>query len=166
MELRIVGPAGVVQPDRVAGEVQVRGPSVVAGTTAGGWFATGDLGYLAEGELVVSGRLKDVVIVAGRNHAAEDVERAAARGLEDQVGVVAAFGAVIDGRERLVVVAERRGFADDTGRSMARQVREHLGVTPHDVILVEAGSIPRTTSGKVRRSACRADYESGSLRPA
>jgi fatty-acyl-CoA synthase len=180
LELRISDPVtGAELPGRTVGEIEVRGSSVTPGyyrhpeaTRAlfrGGWLRTGDLGYMAGGELVVCGRMKDVIIVGGRKVFPQDVERAAG-GVEGiRAGNVVAFGTTSSrGRESVVVVAETR--SDDHGRlrgEVARRVRSVVGLSPADVVLVPPGTIPKTSSGKLQRSACRdrylADRVAGSL---
>ena len=173
MEVRITEPeTGSVVGERVAGEIELRGPSVVPGyfrrpdatATAfrdGGWLRSGDLGYLAEGEVVVCGRLKDVIIVGGRNVFPEDLERPTQRVEGVRAGNVIAFG-VGRGRkgDALVVVAELKGGEPSAVRDgIARAVRSSVGVRPDDVVLVAPGTLPKTSSGKLRRGACRALYE-------
>ncbi len=111
------------------------------------------------------GRIKDVIIVGGRNVFPEDVERAV--GVLDGVraGNVIAFGVDGDrGRESLVVVAESK--ADDLAlvrKQVAERVREVVGVPARDVVLVSPGTLPKTSSGKLQRSLCRRRYEDGQL---
>jgi fatty-acyl-CoA synthase len=177
-ELRITDPAtGATRGDREVGELELRSPSVTSGyyrnpdATAAAfhddWLRTGDLAYLIEGELVVCGRLKDVIIVGGRNVFPEDVERAAARVEGVRVGNVIAFGtARRQGRESIVVVAETRG--DDVHGihdSVVSHVRDAVGVRPLDVVLVRPGTLPKTSSGKLQRSLCRDRYDRGQLEP-
>jgi fatty-acyl-CoA synthase len=177
LEVRIVDPTGNVLADREAGELQVRGTSVTPGYYArpdvtaaafdGDWLRTGDLAYLVDGELVVCGRLKDVIIVGGRNVFPEDVERAVANVDGVRPGNVIAFG--VDGRkgrETLVVVAESK--ADDiesTRRLVRERVVDAVGIPAADVVLVEAGSLPKTSSGKLQRSLCRDRYLGSALLP-
>ena len=126
---------------------------------------TGDLTYLAEGELVVCGRIKDVIIVGGRNLFPEDVERAAAAVDGVRAGNVIAFGIEgRKGREALVVVAETK--ADVTGPlrdAVATRVRQAVGVPPEEVVLVSPGSLPKTSSGKLQRTLCRSRYLESAL---
>jgi fatty-acyl-CoA synthase len=176
LEIRIVGPAGETMGEREVGELQVRGNSLMTGyynrpdATAeafdGDWLRTGDLGYVVEGELVVCGRIKDVIIVGGRNVFPEDVERAVA-GVEGiRPGNVIAFG--IDGRkgrEALVVVAEAR--TDDptlVRKLVAERAIDAVGV-PAEVVLVQPGTLPKTSSGKLQRSLCRTRYLESELQP-
>jgi fatty-acyl-CoA synthase len=172
MELRIADPdSGAVLDDRRLGEIEVRGPSVVPGyfrrpdATAAmfreeGWLRTGDLGYLAEGDLVICGRLKDVIIVGGRNIFPQDLERAAEQVEGVRPGNVIAFATEgRRGHEGVVVVAEvRSDDLDDVRGGVARAVRQAGGVRPDDVVLLEPGTLPKTSSGKLRRSLCRARY--------
>jgi fatty-acyl-CoA synthase len=176
-EVRITDPeTGSATEDRLSGEIELRGPSVVPGyfrrpdaTAAafrdGGWLRTGDLGYLAEGELVVCGRLKDVIIVGGRNVFPEDLERAAQTVEGVRPGNVIAFG-VARGRkgDELVVVAEVKSGDPPTVRDgIARAVGQSGGVRPGDVVLVAPGTLPKTSSGKLRRGECRARYQASEL---
>ena len=156
---------------REVGELQIRGTSVTPGyyrapeATAelfvdGGWLRTGDLAYLLDGELVVCGRIKDVIIVGGRNVFPEDVEKAVADVDGVRAGNVIAFG--IEGRrgkEGLIVVAESK--TDDVEacrRSVAERVREAVGLPAKEVVLVAAGTLPKTSSGKLQRSLCKQRY--------
>ena len=126
-----------------------------------GWLRTGDLAYLLDGELVVCGRIKDVIIVGGRNVFPEDVERAVADVEGVRAGNVIAFG--VDGRrgkEGLVVVAETKSARrrrHPRARS-AERVREAVGIPAKEVVLVAAGTLPKTSSGKLQRSLCKQRY--------
>ena len=155
--------------DREVGEIEIRGASVTPGyygrpdaTAAAfhdGWLRTGDLGYLVDGELVVCGRIKDVIILGGRNVYPQDVERAVADVDGVRAGNVIAFGtAGRRGREALVVVAEAR---DADGPDATRRVR---GVTSQPVSATRSasrprrscscgpGTLPKTSSGKLQRT--------------
>jgi fatty-acyl-CoA synthase len=177
-ELRIVDPAtGAARGEREVGELQLRSPSVTTGyyrnaeaTAASfddGWLRTGDLAYLVDGELVVCGRQKDVIIVGGRNVFPEDVERAAATVEGVRAGNVIAFGSDRKrGRESIVVVAETK--TDDTHEvheSVVTRVCDAVGVPPVEVVLVRPGSLPKTSSGKLQRSLCRDRYHENQLEP-
>jgi acyl-CoA synthetase (AMP-forming)/AMP-acid ligase II len=139
------------------------------------WLATGDLGVYIDGELYITGRIKDLVIIDGRNHYPHDIETTVGQASPGiRTGYVAAFSVPADSLEsadgnsgeRLVIVAERAagvGRADPAPIAAAARAavsREHH-VRVADVLLVAAGTIPRTTSGKLARSACRADYLAG-----
>jgi fatty-acyl-CoA synthase len=177
-ELRITDPqTGAVRGERDVGELEVRGASITPGyyrnpeaTVAAfrdGWLRTGDLAYLVDGQLVVCGRLKDMIIVGGRNVFPEDVERAAAGVDGVRAGNVIAFGSMRKhGREAIVVVAETR--ADDVHGihdSVVTNVRDAVGVPPTDVVLVRPGTLPKTSSGKLQRSLCRERYHDDELEP-
>jgi fatty-acyl-CoA synthase len=179
LELRVCDPfSGAVLEDRHAGELEIRGTSVMAGyykqpdataaTFHDGWLRTGDLAYLVDGELVLCGRIKDMIIVAGRNVFPEDVERAVADVDGVRAGNVVAFG--VEGRrglESVVVVAETK--ADDPSPvrdAVARRVKEAIGLAAAEVVLVLPGSLPKTSSGKLQRSLARTRYLAEELQPA
>ncbi|GIU86128.1 MAG: fatty-acyl-CoA synthase [Acidimicrobiia bacterium] len=177
MHLRICDPAtGRTMGGREVGEIEIRGASVTPGyyrrpeATADafhdGWLRTGDLGYLADGELVVCGRIKDMIILGGRNVYPQDVERAVAHVAGVRPGNVIAFGTSgRRGREALVVVAEARDTErrDALRREVAARVRDAVGVPPEDVVLVRPGSLPKTSSGKLQRALCRERYLGAAL---
>ena len=144
-----------------------RRPDANAELFRDGWLRTGDLAYPLDGQLVVCGRIKDVIIVGGRNVFPEDVERAVGALDGVRAGNVIAFGVDGDrGRETLVVVAESK--ADDLAglrRLVAERVREAVGVPAKDIVLVAPGTLPKTSSGKLQRSLCRARYQAGALAP-
>ena len=178
MELRICDPAsGRAMRDREVGEIELRGASISPGYYGNGpastesrrddWFRTGDLGYLVDGELVVCGRLKDVIIVGGRNVFPEDVERAASSVEGVRAGNVIAFGTEgRRGREAVVVVAETKLEEIDAIRAaVAARVTDTVGVPPGDVVLVRPGTLPKTSSGKPQRSLCRRRYLGDELAP-
>jgi fatty-acyl-CoA synthase len=176
LEMRIVHPDTREElPERHVGELLLRGTSVTPGyykrpeaTAAlfyGDWLCTGDLGYLVDGELVLCGRIKDVIIVGGRNVFPEDIERACG-GLEGvRAGNVIAFG--VDGykgKETVIVVAEVRpasvegGDLDSVSHAIHHRTLEVCGLPPRDVMLVKPGTLPKTSSGKLQRAKCRELY--------
>lgn len=177
MEVRISDPdSSSVVGERTVGEIELRGPSVVPGyfrrpdaTAASfrpeGWLRTGDLGYFAEGDLVVCGRIKDMIIVGGRNVFPEDLERPAQKVAGVRPGNVIAFG-VEGGRkgDTVVVVAEvKEGDPAAVRDGIAVAVREAVGIRPDDVVLLAPGTLPKTSSGKLRRNACRLRYVASEL---
>lgn len=170
-QVRIVDREDGEQPERTVGEVAVRGPSVMTGyynrpadtgvALRGGWLHTGDLGYMADGRLFLTGRLKDLIIRHGRNYDPADVESIVTRIEGVAVGGAAAFAAE-GGVPRVVVVVETRLRQAEALNALRRRITEscHDGLLfgPDDVRLVPRGTIPRTTSGKVRRGECRRLY--------
>ncbi len=177
LELRVVEPAtGSPLRDREAGELEVRGSSVTPGyfrnerATAevfhDEWLRTGDLGYLVDGELIICGRLKDMIIVGGRNVFPEDIERAAAAVEGVRAGNVIAFGTPgRRGRESVVVVAETRADdAEPVRDAVSSRVVDVVGVSA-EVVLVRAGSLPKTSSGKLQRALCKTRYLEDVLEP-
>jgi acyl-CoA synthetase (AMP-forming)/AMP-acid ligase II len=182
----IVAPATPTPlPDGAVGEVWVSGPSVAQGywnrpeetarnfgavrtDGASGFLRTGDLGYLRDSELFVTGRLKDLVILEGRNIYPHDVERTiqeAHPGIRP--GGVAAFAVTRDDRERLTAIAEvDRDLPDDVLETVRRQVQEAVAQAheaPLTLLLVTPGQTPKTSSGKLRRAAARDAYLAGTL---
>ncbi len=172
--LRVVDPRdGQPVGPRTVGRIELRGPSVVGhywGEPApppGSWLGTGDLGYLADGELVICGREKDVLFAAGRNIYPQDIEAAAAEVPGVRTGGVAAFG--VPGRrgDRLVIAVEARGGDREAiRRAVARAVLSEVGLAPYAVLALPAGRLPRTSSGKLRRAEARRLYQCGDLKPA
>ncbi|MFD9958822.1 AMP-binding protein [Amycolatopsis sp. NPDC058986] len=167
---------GDVLGERSVGEVWVRGPAVARGYVAApretgtaflpdGWLRTGDLGYLAEGELFITGRLKDLLILNGRNLDPQRVEW-----LAETVPGVRAGGVVACTRpgprsEELVIVAECHTSATaGLAPALREVVGAALGVPVHDVVAVRPGAVPKTTSGKPRRQETRRQYLEGALR--
>jgi fatty-acyl-CoA synthase len=176
LEVRIVDPAsGSVRSEREVGELEIRGTSVTPGyyrhaeATAeafrGEWLRTGDLAYMCDGELVVCGRMKDVIIIGGRNVYPEDIERAVGTIPGVRQGNVIAFGVEgRKGREGLVVVAETKEEDPQAIRqAVATRVRHAVGLTLEEVVLVNPGSLPKTSSGKLQRSLCRSRYLAAEL---
>ena len=156
LEIRVVDPiTGDVLQDREVGELEIRGTSVTPGYYKrpdanaelfhDGWLRTGDLAYLLDGEMVMCGRIKDMIIVGGRNVFPEDVERALAGVDGVRAGNVIAFGVDgAQGKEGLVVVAESK--SDDHAevrRSVAQRVRDAIGLPAKEIVLVEPGQPPQ-----------------------
>jgi len=181
--LRIVDEAGAPVDDRVVGEIELKGPSVMQGywndpeRTAeafhDGWLRTGDLGYLVDGELHVCGRSKDLIILHGRNYHPQDIEWQASQVEGVRRGNVIAFGLHHPdlGREYVVVAAEVRqvgeGDGDDPSNLMRRQIEtrvlEALGLKVDEVVLLPPGSLPKTSSGKLQRRKAAEMYGNGEL---
>ncbi|MEO1037393.1 MAG: non-ribosomal peptide synthetase [Pseudomonadota bacterium] len=175
VELRIVGDDDVELPHEHVGHIQIRGASVTAGyyglsaetrdaKTVDGWYRTGDCGFIDGGQLVVSGRMKDIVIISGQNYYAHDLERFAfdIGSLELGKVAVAAARRQQDADEQTVVFALFRGSADDF-RPLAERIAESIagatGVTVDYVVPVPR--IPKTTSGKVQRSVLAQNFAMG-----
>lgn len=171
LEMRVVDPeTREVLPDRQVGELLIRGTSVTPGyfkrpeATAAmfhdGWLCTGDLAYMLDGELVICGRIKDVIIVGGRNVFPEDIERAVGAIEGVRAGNVIAFGVEgYKGKETVIVVAEvKDAELDGVRRAIHQTALEVSGLPPRDVMLVKAGTLPKTSSGKLQRAKCREMY--------
>jgi len=176
-EIRIVDPGGRELQEREEGRIQFRGPSATQGYLANteanrrlferGWLNTGDLGYIADGELFVTGREKEVIIRAGQHIFPYEIEEAVALVPGVRKGNVAVFAATdpATSTEKLVVLAETR----ETVPSRREELRERisgvvlslLGAPPEDVVVAPPGAVLKTSSGKIRRAACRARYEAG-----
>ncbi len=179
--LEISDDAGRPVADGVLGHVRVRGPSLMSGydgmpeetarVLRDGWLDTGDIGFLFDGELHLYGRAKDLIIVRGRNHAPQDIERA----LDDLAGVrpgcSAAVGALSEqgGGEELWVFVERARDSKQSDPEIADAVRrrtlEHSGLHAGRVVVLAPGTLPRTSSGKIRRSETLQLFRAGRLLP-
>lgn len=177
--IRIVDDADREVGERIEGHLHFRGPSATQGyfrnpqETArlfrDGWLDTGDRAYVAGGEVYITGRVKDIIIRGGRNLYPQEIEDAV--GAVDGVrkGCVAAFGAPDPerGTERLVVLAEVRATDAKTRAKLhaaiTRAVLDATGEPPDEVVLAPPHAVLKTSSGKIRRAACRALYEQGRL---
>lgn len=185
-EVRVADDEGRTLAERLVGRVLFRGPSATCGYLGksdsglhqdGGFLDSGDLGYIADGELFVTGRRKDLIIVGGRNVVPQEVEEAASAVEGVRKGCVAAFGLRREetGSEALVVLAETRLDVSEHDRlatEITARVADLVGLPPERVVMVSPGTVPRTSSGKIRRQAARELLTSGrlgsaqSLRPA
>lgn len=178
-EMRVVDRAGNALGDRHEGGIEFRGPSATQGYLRnaeetrrlfdGEWLDTGDLGYLAAGDIYLTGRAKDLIIRAGRNLHPEALERAVSDLAGVRPGCVAVFATPDPeaGTERLVVAAETRehdvAAREDIRAAIVNVTVDILATPPDEVVLLEPGSVPKTSSGKIRRAACREMYERGTL---
>lgn len=177
--LRIVDADGHPLPERCVGAVEFRGPSATAGyyrnpaATAAlirdGWLATGDHGYLADGELYLTGRAKEMIIRAGRNLYPYDLEQAVGELPGVRKGCVAVFDTLVPGEvdERLVVVAETRTSDPQTRAALEARITaaamDQFGLAPDAVVLAPPHAVLKTSSGKIRRAAIRDAYLAGTL---
>jgi acyl-CoA synthetase (AMP-forming)/AMP-acid ligase II len=130
-----------------------------------GWLNTGDLGFLHEGQLYITGRAKDVIILRGRNHAPQDIERATDHVEGIRKGCAVALADVGAHGERLLVFLEVRARHPGQAEACARAIVSATGLRPDLVALVEPGTLPRTSSGKLRRSETLARWSQGTLTP-
>jgi fatty-acyl-CoA synthase len=179
-QVRILAEGAEEPPDGIVGEIEVRGPSrmieywhdpVGSGQVIRGeWLRTGDLGYIRDNELYVTGRRKELIIRGGRNYYPHDIE-AAATVKDVRRGSVVAFALKnpVSGTDDIILVAEvRRSVSLDNPDLVERiraGVRSMLNVALREVVLVKPGSVPKTSSGKLRRDECRTRYQTGRLTP-
>ncbi|HEX7177077.1 MAG TPA: fatty acyl-AMP ligase [Pyrinomonadaceae bacterium] len=170
----IVDEDGAVLDERRVGEILARGPSIARGyyntpeatraTWQDGWLHTGDRGYIADGELFVCGRIKDLIIIRGANFYPHDIESAVRDLPGIRHGNVAAFGVMDGGQEKLTVIAETNGRDDsELGKLIAERVREAVGLEVHRLVFVPSGTLPKTSSGKLQRHKVKELFERGQL---
>ena len=173
-EIRIVDPAGRELPERVEGRIEFRGPSATSGYFRNapktqemrddGWLDSGDLGYLAGGELYVTGRAKDIIIRSGQHVHPDEVEQAVGKLPGVRKGCVAVFGVPdrATGTEKVVVLAETQLPAGAPRaalrESIAGAVLSVLGSPADDIVVAPTRTVPKTPSGKIRRAAARDAY--------
>ncbi|MBB5850247.1 fatty acyl-AMP ligase [Amycolatopsis umgeniensis] len=185
--IRIADPVtgALVEPGRV-GEIQVNGPNIGVGywgrpaasaavfglppidpESGAGWLATGDLGVRHDGELFMTGRLKDLVIVDGRNHYPQDIEQTVETHPAVRPHSAAAFAVEDEDGEAAVVVLERAKATDADIDVATAEIRRAVsaahGLRPRDVVFLPPGEVPRTSSGKISRVLCRKSYLDGAL---
>ena len=182
-DLRVVDAAGLELPDRHEGVLQFRGPSATSGYYRnpeqtkslfdGEWVNTGDRAYLSGGMLYITGREKDIIIRGGRNISPYELEQAVGDLAGVRRGCVAVFGSTdtASGTERVVVLAEMRSGDASRHESLKRMINELAvnltGAPADDIVLAPPATVPKTSSGKIRRTAAREFYERGpsSVRP-
>ncbi|MBK6464072.1 MAG: fatty acyl-AMP ligase [Myxococcales bacterium] len=173
-ELAIVDADGKRLGDRQVGQIVTRGPSVCQGyyqepelTQAAfqdGWLQTGDLGYLVDGELFVCGRLKDLIIVRGRNFYPNDLEWVVSELPGVRRGNVVAFSVDGESGEELVICAEAfQSEAKGLPEAIAQAVLAHFALNVYKVVIVPQGTLPRTSSGKAQRRKTRQLFLEGAL---
>ena len=174
-ELVIVDEQGARVTERVVGQILVRGPSVSQGYykndeanaqtfPSDGFLHTGDLGYLAEGDLFLCGRSKDLIIIRGANFHPQDLEWAVSDLEGVRRGNVVAFSTQLGGEERLVLAVECSSSDAETVRTrVASRITEAFGLAPHEVVAVTLGGLPKTSSGKVQRKKTRDLYQDRQL---
>lgn len=178
-EIKIVDDHYQPIDERCIGHLFFKGPSMMSGyyqapeaTTAAmhdGWIDSGDLAYIADGELYIVGRQKDIIIKAGRNYYPEEVEEITSQVPGIRKGCTVAFG-VMDprlGTEKLVVVTETRETDAKIKQHILQEVSEKianiLGNPPDEIILAPPKAVPKTSSGKLQRQACKKAYLSGKI---
>jgi acyl carrier protein len=176
-DLRVVDSAGLELADRHEGFLQFRGPSATSGyyrnaeatkeLFAGEWVKTGDRAYLSEGMLYLTGREKDIIIRGGRNISPYELEQAVGDLAGVRRGCVAVFGSrdAASGTERVVVLAEMRDTDTSRHEDLKRMINELavslIGAPADDIVLAPPATVPKTSSGKIRRVAAREYYERG-----
>jgi 1-acyl-sn-glycerol-3-phosphate acyltransferase len=178
-QLRIVDASGYEVPERQAGRLEFCGPSATRGyfrnpeatrqLFRGTWLDSGDLAYIAAGEVYITGREKDLIIRAGRNLYPHELEEAVGNIPGIRKGCVAVFGTTtpVSETERLVVLAETRESDKESLADLRRQIDalavELIGTPPDDIVLAPPHTVLKTSSGKIRRSASRERYERGDI---
>ncbi len=173
-QLAIVSDEGKILPEREVGEIVFSGPSVTKGyfqnpeataaTWRNGWLYTGDLGYLADGELFVCGRSKELIIIRGANYYPHDIEGAVRDLPGIKRGNVAAFSINEGDEERLVIIAESDARdAEALRREIRVKILETVGLEVYRVVLAPVGTLSRTTSGKLQRRKMKQLFEQGEI---
>jgi acyl-CoA synthetase (AMP-forming)/AMP-acid ligase II len=177
----VVDEKGARLPEREVGHIVAQGPSLMReyyrnpeatqAVLRSGWLWTGDLGYYADGQLYVTGRAKDLIIVRGRNYYAEDIERTVERLPAARAGGVVAF-AVYDeeaATDLVVIVCETKETVEAERRKLIEHIGDRVGqlsgLQVDEVVLVAPGTIPKTSSGKRQRTLCRERYLKDELAP-
>ena len=171
-EIRILDENGQFLPEGRVGEIVFRGPSVTPGyfenpeassqLLKGGWLHTGDLGFIFKGDLYISGRQKDLVIINGKNYPPQAIEWVVEEIAGIRKGSVVAFSVDGDSTEKLIIIAETTMPENaELAQAISEQVRSAFGLTVDKVVLVGRGSVPKTSSGKLQRRRAKALFEDG-----
>jgi 1-acyl-sn-glycerol-3-phosphate acyltransferase len=174
-QVRVVDESGRELPDRRQGRLQFQGPSCTNGYLRnakktselfdGPWLESGDVAYVVEGDIYITGRTKDMIIRAGRNVYPHELEEAVGDLAGVRKGCVAIFPSIDpqSQTERLIILAETRetdpAALDELHRRVEEQASALLETPPDDIVLAPPHSVLKTSSGKIRRSACRVQYE-------
>ena len=178
-EVKIINPDDLSEcAENEIGEIRVAGKSVAAGywnlpdnetfvtDNHGRWLRTGDLGFVVNSELFVTGRMKDLIIIRGKNHSPQDIEQTVWQSHAAlQSNGCAAFSVEIENHEELVVVQEiKRTFLpalnyEAVMASIVSEISRNHGLVPRDVVLIAPHKLPKTTSGKIQRNACRQRWQ-------
>jgi len=178
-QIRIVDEAGRELPDRQQGRLEFKGPSATKGYFRndektrdlfdGSWLDSGDLAYIADGDVYLTGRIKDMIIRAGQHIYPHELEETVGKIEGIRKGCVVAFASHDDrtGTERLVVMAETRATSDREREQLRAAIAQSslalFENPPDEIVLVPPRTVPKTSSGKIRRSAARALYEGGAM---
>lgn len=178
-QIRIVDESGRELPDRHQGELQFKGPSVTSGyfrnpektrtLFKGEWLDSGDLAYIAEGDVFITSRIKDIIIRGGRNVYPHELEEAVGNISGIRKGCIAVFASQDrdSGTERLIVLAESRKKDVETKETLQGQIIntavDLVGMPPDEVVIAPPGTVLKTSSGKIRRAASRELYETGGI---
>jgi 1-acyl-sn-glycerol-3-phosphate acyltransferase len=178
-QIRIVDESGRELPDRHQGELQFKGPSVTSGyfrnpektrsLFRGDWLDSGDLAYIAGGDIFITSRIKDIIIRGGRNLYPHELEEAVGNIKGIRKGCIAVFASQdhTSGTEQLIVLAESRKRDPETKEKLRQQIIniavDLLGIPPDEVIIALPGTVLKTSSGKIRRAASRELYEKGEI---
>jgi fatty-acyl-CoA synthase len=173
-EIKILDEEGNALPEGRVGEIVFKGPSVTPGyfrnpeasrqLLKGGWLHTGDLGFIMNGDLYISGRQKDLVIINGKNYPPQAIEWVVEEIAGIRKGSVVAFSVDGESTEKLIIIAETTMTDNvDLAQAVSEQVRSAFGLSVEKVALVARGSIPKTSSGKLQRRKTKALFEGGFL---
>lgn len=180
--VRVLNDEGRPLADGTIGRISVQGPSLMQGyfgnpeltarVLSDGWLDTGDLGFFCDGELYLYGREKDLIIIRGKNYAPQVIEQAVEDLAGSRKGCVAAVGYVPEDREGevLLVFLERDSRGDlandaDLAKRAGRRITEATRLVPDTVVVLDPGTLPRTSSGKIRRAKTLAQHLAGTLSP-
>jgi fatty-acyl-CoA synthase len=173
-EIRILDENSKILPEGRVGEIVFKGPSVTPGYFQNpeasnqilkcGWLHTGDLGFILNGDLYISGRQKDLIIINGRNYPPQAIEWVAEEVPGIRKGSVVAFSINGESTEKLIIIAETSMLDNpDLSQTISTQVRSAFGLVVDKVVLLGRGSIPKTSSGKLQRRRTKTLYEEGLL---
>lgn len=176
-QVRIVDAAGYEVADRIEGRLQFSGPSATSGyyknsaatksLVKGAWLESGDLAYISNGNIFITGRIKDIIIHGGRNIYPHEIEEAAGNIEGIRKGCVAVFASKKAGTEKMVVVAETKVEDQSQRERLYREINavavDLVGMAADDIVLVPPHRVLKTSSGKIRRQACLELYEKGTI---